>query len=413
MPSVSQTEGLIKSYQTYYMFPRLDKNLSKAELVGILLRKLRPVGEPPRLAVALPRWSATFGLTATMAAPMPKEPALVPPSEQDVAFVAALSGTALREVGREYNEHYKIIGNAKDARKAEKDAALEAKVRIEGNTATDKQPPYGIAAVAAPMAAPMPPPPPMPKAEKAAPSAPSAPAPKALEVVAPLDWEDANPLSGVEALNEEEQKAEEEAKRKAKYAARVAKREADEAAAAAAKIAENKAWNKARREEDAVRAAQAVKDRAAVMAGYRAAAEGGYKYERPASMSEDAAQLELNRLLDFAYHVYEASQQVTKAGDRYHGFDGMRNYDKDVRKVKERARELNFAPVREFARFTLGEDGAPSYLSPDEAKKYDVDKENLTIEWMEVLEQLTHETRAHYDKEHTAKILAELATVYA
>jgi len=135
MSTVAQIEGLIKRYQTYYQVGGVSKNSKKEEIIGKLLRVVRP--QEGKLVLAAPVW--TDSITQE-----PVFMGLPDPTPEDVAALARLSVPKLLSVTKTYNDYYEIIKNYRDVAKPVKEEALSRKVAKTAGGLTDTMPPFAL-----------------------------------------------------------------------------------------------------------------------------------------------------------------------------------------------------------------------------------------------------------------------------
>ena len=218
MSTVAQIEGLIKRYQTYYQVAGVSKNSKKEEIIGKLLRVVRP--QSGKLVLAPPVWTDSI-------AQDPVFMGLPDPTPEDVAILARLSVPKLLSVTKTYNDYYEIIKNYRDVAKPVKEAALSKKVAPTASGLKDTMPPFALDLETLSV-----------KAGETAPTAPTAPAPTpappqvALPIETPAFFEPENPAfrqaeeeRAVEREKEAERFREWQRVRKAEEAAALRKRE--------------------------------------------------------------------------------------------------------------------------------------------------------------------------------------------
>lgn len=398
-PTAAQSEYLIRSYQSYYQIPTVNKNVKKEDLIGFILRRMRPSGG--QLSLAIEPWRAYYGVTS----PAEPTPTIKDPTEADVMALNAVSIVALRDIATVYNAYYQVIKNFKDAKKAEKDIAMGAKMTVSDGRAVDKQPPFS-----APL-----------KAEKSAPSAPSAPmatptAPepespkkaKALPAEIPA-FEEEEFLSNIQAPTEEEQLEEVWRLHRERYEAKKAKKEAEEKAAKEIRDAKARAE---RAEADKIRLAEYARSNAAqvknyekTIAKYEKLRETGYEYEPPKGKTFTDVLPQLDAMWEKANSYWYDSTQ--RKGDdpkgRYYQKDDDWFLDKrsenDGKAIRAEAEALNFKPDKNLAFYNLGIIDYLRYGEEEEKEAYARKIELRYIGWLNLLAQLVNGEKPMYDEE--------------
>ena len=174
-PTNAQVESLIRNYQSYYQIPSLAKVKSKAEIIGYILKYIRP--DDGRLVMVGTKWKNTLSLLATPGAEYPE------PAEGDVMAMSSLTIVELKDIVKSYNDYYQIVKNFRDVNKDVKMKAVLAKMDVEPGATKkdavwfDAQPRFEIII----------------GNEKLE-------VPKKLEVPAPLDWEEQDACSNEEEM---------------------------------------------------------------------------------------------------------------------------------------------------------------------------------------------------------------------
>ena len=93
-PTNAQVESLIRNYQSFYQIPSIAKVKSKAEVIGYILKYLRP--DDGRLVMAGIQWKDSPGNpTNSPATPGVEYPE---PTEQDVMPLTSLSMDELKTI---------------------------------------------------------------------------------------------------------------------------------------------------------------------------------------------------------------------------------------------------------------------------------------------------------------------------